>query len=557
MRYTRREWLRTSAAGLAGCWQAGWGLPSRSRLGMVVAEEPLAAEVGANFLRKGGNAIDAAVAVAFTLAVTYPQAGNLGGGGFLLYRRSDGWAKVVDFREVAPRRATEELYRTVPSEAAVVGPRACAVPGTVRGLGLAQRRYGRLKWAELLQPAIELAERGFPVPFELAEELRRARHLGRFAESRRVYLKDGHYWQPGEQFHQPELARTLRRIAEQGPEEFYEGETARLIVAAMEPGGGLIGLEDLRAYQPLEREPLVGQYRGWQVVTVPPPSSGGVGLLQVLGMLEESGYERCGWGSADAIHFVAEALRRFFADRACCLADPAFYSVPLERLLAPAYLARRRSGIDWRRATPSQMLGAWPDGLERERAQTTHVSVLDQDGNAVALTYTLNGLFGSGVTVPRAGFLLNNEMDDFATRPGQPNQFGLVQGPANRVEPGKRPLSSMAPTILVRDGFARLVLGSPGGPRIVSAVLEVVLNMVDFKMEVHDAVDAPRFHHQWRPDALVLEPGFSPDTVKLLQMKGHRVARIANVGKVGAIAVQDGWMLGVADRRGYGRAAGV
>jgi len=549
---SRRQWLKESLGVLSLPAKA---VPTRGRRAMVVTEEPLATAVGVEVLRQGGNAVDAAVAVAFALAVTYPQAGNLGGGGFLLYWQRDGFCTCVDFRETAPRAASESMYE-VDHEASLVGWRACGVPGTVRGLEWAYHRYGRLPWRKLIEPAIRLAEGGFPVPCELASALRASARLPRFAESRRIYLKNGQYWQAGEVFRQPELAWTLRRIARYGAADFYEGEIARRLSEAMERSGGLITLQDLKAYRAKEREPLRGRYGSRELVTAPPPSSGGVGLLQMLGVLEGSGYDRSGWGSATMIHWVAEAMRRFFADRSEYLGDPDYVDVRLPALLDPAYLERRRAGIDPRRATPSHLLGPGLGPTAKESSETTHLSVVDPEGNAVALTYTLNGTFGSGVTVPGLGFLLNNEMDDFTTRPDKPNLFGLIQGRANRVEPGKRPLSSMTPTVVLKSGLLELVLGSPGGPRIISAVLQVLLNIADFKMGIQSAVVAPRFHHQWQPDVLQLEPGFSPDTVELLRARGHRIELAGAVGKVSAILVGEDGLEGVADPRGYGKAEG-
>lgn len=532
--------------------------PVRARHAMVVAQEPLAADIGLEVLRSGGNAIDAAVAVAFALAVTHPAAGNIGGGGFLLARFADGRTAFIDFRERAPQSAHRNLYLDAEgrlSGESITGWRACGVPGTVRGLELAHKRHGRKSWAELLAPAVRLAREGFPVSWHLADSLRTAGNLAQFPESRRIFQRDGNYYEPGERLVQPELGATLERIARGGAAEFYEGETARRLVSEMERHGGLITLEDLKNYRAVEREVLRGAYRGYEILTAPPPSSGGVGLLQMLGMLESSGYERSGFGAATTIHFVAEVMRRFYADRSEFLADPDYFPVPVKRLLDPGYLARRRRSIDPDRATPSEELRPG-EGLASESEQTTHLSVVDAEGNAVALTYTINGGFGSGVTVPGLGFLLNNEMDDFAAKPGAPNMFGLVQGEANAIEPGKRPLSSMTPTIVLREGKLFLVLGAPGGSRIINGVLQVLLNVADFKMNIQDAVDRPRFHHQWKPDTLFMEDGFSPDTVELLVRRGHRISRISSVALVEAIMAHEGRLEGATDRRGHGKAAG-
>jgi gamma-glutamyltranspeptidase/glutathione hydrolase len=532
--------------------------PVRARNAMVVAQEPLAADIGLEVLRSGGNAIDAAVAVAFALAVTHPAAGNIGGGGFLLARFADGGTAFIDFRERAPKKAHRDLYLDAEGRLtgeSVTGWRACGVPGTVRGLELAHKRYGRKSWAELLAPAIRLAREGFPVSWHLADSLRTARNLAEFPESRRIFQRDGNYYEPGEPLVQPELGATLERIARGGAAEFYEGETARRLAREMERHGGLITLADLEEYRAVERQVLRGAYRGYEILTAPPPSSGGVGLLQMLGMLEGSGYERSGFGAAATIHYVAEVMRRFYADRSEFLADPDYFPVPVARLLDPDHLARRRRSINPDRATPSEELRPG-EGLERESGQTTHLSIVDREGNAVALTYTINGVFGSGVTVPGLGFLLNNEMDDFAAKPGAPNMFGLVQGEANAIEPGKRPLSSMTPTIVLREGKLFLVLGAPGGSRIINGVLQVLLNVLDFTMNIQDAVDRPRFHHQWKPDTLFMEDGFSPDTVELLVRRGHRISRISSVALVEAIMAHEGRLEGATDRRGHGKAAG-
>jgi gamma-glutamyltranspeptidase/glutathione hydrolase len=532
--------------------------PVRARRAMVAAQEPHATGAGVAVLKSGGNAVDAAVAAAFALAVTHPVAGNLGGGGFLLVQFSGGRATFIDFRERAPEAASRDMYLDPQgnlTDASVIGWRAAGVPGTVRGLELAHKKFGRRPWDELLKPAIELASRGFELSFAQARSLRGAEKLlGRFPESRRIFLNGGRYFEPGERLYQPELAATLQRIARDGSRDFYEGETARLLAKAVQANGGHITAEDLRRYEAVERVPLKGAYKGYEIVTAPPPSSGGVGLLQMLGVLEPAGYEKAGAGSAATIHYVAEAMRRFFADRSRHLADPGFHKVPIAGLLDPAYIGRLRASIDPARATPSSEIhaGSFPP----EPAETTHLSILDAEGNAAALTYTINGGYGSGVTVPGLGFLLNNEMDDFSAKPGAPNLFGLIQGEANAIQPLKRPVSSMTPAILTRRGRPVLVIGAPGGSRIITGVLQVILNVVDFGMNVQRAIDEPRFHHQWQPDKLYLEDGFSPDTIGLLRSRGHAIDRIPNVAVVEAIAVRDGWLEGGSDGRGQGKAAG-
>ena len=518
---------------------------------MVVTREGHATRAGIAVLRSGGNAIDAAVAVAFTLAVTHPSAGNLGGGGFLLARLPDGRSTFIDFREKAPAKAGHDMYLGAGGRAAaagLVGWRAVGVPGTVRGLELAHRRYGRKPWAELLQPAIRLAKSGFPVPFSLARALRTNKNLPKFAESRRIFLHNGYYVEPGDTLVQPELAGTLERIARLGAADFYEGETARRLARAMSENGGLITIDDLRNYRAVERKPLEGSYRDYTILTSPPPSSGGVVLLETLGILENSDYQKSGAGSAAAIHYVAEAMRRAYADRSEFLGDPDFVQVPVAHLLGKAHIAGWRASMDPDHATPSDRIlpgAATPVAA----ANTTHFSIADAEGTLVALTYTINENFGSGVTAPGLGFLLNDEMDDFAAKPGLPNNFGLVQGEANAIQPGKRPLSCMTPTIVLRGNRPVLVLGSPGGARIINSVLEVMLNVLDFGMNVQDAVNFPRFHHQWKPDQLEVEWNLSPDTIALLQARGHHVKQTKPFCEVAAIAFDNGWLEGAPDPR--------
>jgi gamma-glutamyltranspeptidase/glutathione hydrolase len=532
--------------------------PVRARHAMVVSEEPIAADTGAAVLKAGGNAVDAAVAVGFALAATYPNAGNLGGGGFLLARFADGRTTFIDFRERAPQSASRNMYLDesgAVTRDSLVGWRASGVPGTVRGLELAHKKYGRKPWAELVAPAIALARDGFVVPYGLANSLRSSSSLEQFPESKRIFLNEGKGFEPGDRFVQPELAATLERIARHGATDFYEGETARRLAAAMEAKGGLVTLDDLKSYRAIERQPLTGTYRGYSIITAPPPSSGGIGLLQMFGVLEGSGYEQHGASSAAAIHFVAETMRRYYADRSEHLGDPEFHRVPVKGLLSPEYIEKLHYSIDPNHATPSERVRPGEMAV-KESAETTHFSIVDAEGNAVSLTYTLNGSYGSGVTAPGLGFLLNNEMDDFAAKPGEGNMFGLVQGEANAIQPGKRPLSSMTPTIVLRDGKLYMVVGGPGGGRIITSVLQVMLNVFDFRMNVQDAVDRPRFHHQWQPDKITIEPGFSPDTIRLLEGRGHQVETISSVARIFAIVIDGGWIQGAADGRSYGKAEG-
>jgi gamma-glutamyltranspeptidase/glutathione hydrolase len=535
--------------------------PVFARKGLVVAQEPLAADVGVAVLKSGGNAVDAAVAVGFALAVTHPFAGNIGGGGFLLIRLADGRTTFIDFREKAPHKATRNMYLDADgtmTRDSLIGWRAAGVPGTVRGLELAQKKYGKQTWAELLQPAIELASNGFPVSHAMMQSLRySAESLSQFPDSKRIFLKDGTFYDWNEILRQPDLARTLERIAHQGAKDFYEGETARIIAREMEKNGGLITLEDLREYQAIERKPLEGDYKGYHVITSPPSSSGGVGILQMLGMLDGTGYEKTGAGSATTYHYLAEVMRRFYADRNEYLGDPDYVKNPIAALLDRAYIRKRRDSIDPSQATASDQVGAGlPAG--KESTETTHYTIADEQGNVVAVTYTLNAGYGSAVTVPGAGFLLNDEMDDFAGKPGSPNLFGLVQGEANAIAAGKRPLSSMVPTIVLRGGKPFLALGAPGGSRIITAVLQVMLNVMDFGMNIQDAIDFPRVHHQWKPDRLDIERGISPDTIVLLKKAGYHIeeAKPVVIARVEGILIDGGWMQGGHDERGAGKAAG-
>ena len=541
---------------------AAWARqPVRARHAMVVTREPHATDTGLAVLQSGGNAVDAAVAVGFALAVTHPAAGNLGGGGFLLIRFADGRSTFLDFRERAPEKASHDMYLDAHGKTtkdSVTGYRASGVPGTVRGLEFAHRKFGRKTWAELVNPAVELASKGFPVSFGLAQSLQdKSNHakLAQFAESKRIFLRSGKFYEPDDLLVQPELAQTLARIRDRGAEDFYTGETAKLLAADMAEHGGTITLKDLKNYTVLERKPLTGSYRGYSLITAPPPSSGGVGILQMLGVLEGSLYEKAGAGSAAELHYLAETMRRYFADRSEYMGDPDFYRVPVSRLLDPHYIATLRRSIDPAHATPSSRT---PPGrlLAPESAETTHYSIVDAEGNAVAVTYTLNGSFGSGVTAAKLGFLLNNEMDDFAVKPGKPNMFGLVQGEANAIQPRKTPLSSMTPTIVLHDGKICMVLGSPGGPAIINTVLQLIVNVLDFKMNAQDAVDWPRIHHQWLPDELKMESRFSPDTIALLKAQGHKIKVVNAMGEVAAIAADGKWLEGAADPRSEGTAKG-
>lgn len=533
--------------------------PVRARKAMVVSREGNATDAGVAVLRAGGNAIDAAVAVGFALAVTHPSAGNLGGGGFMLIRLADGRTTFIDFRERAPLSATRDMYLDDKGNAtrdSLTGWRASGVPGTARGLEYAQHKYGKAKWADLVAPAVRLAREGFPIGYGLAGSLRSAKNLAAFPESRSIFQNGGTFREAGEIFRQPELAAVLERIQKLGAKDFYEGETARIFAAEMAKHGGTVTLEDLKQYQAAERVPLTGSYHGYKIVTAPPPSSGGVGILQMLSVLDQTGYEKAGAGSAQAIHYTAEAMRRFYADRAEHLGDPDFWPVPVSKLLSPAYVAKLRASIDPEHATNSDAVRAG-DMRAVESPETTHYSIVDSEGNCVAVTYTLNGGYGSGVTVPGLGFLLNNEMDDFSVKPGHPNMYGAVGGEANAIVAKKRPLSSMAPSIVLKDDKPFLVVGTPGGTRILTSVMEVIQNVIDFQMNVQDAVNFPRFHHQWRPDRLQMEPQFSPDTRRLLEQRGHKVEIVRSICEMAVIQFEaNGWLAGAADPRVEGKAAG-
>jgi gamma-glutamyltranspeptidase/glutathione hydrolase len=513
--------------------------PVHAQHAMVVSRHELASRAGVEMLRAGGNAVDAAVATGFALAVVHPQAGNLGGGGFMLIRMADGKTHFLDFRETAPAAATANMYLdgkgNVMAEASVVGYRAIAVPGSVAGLVYAEKKYGKLSLERVIQPAIRLAQDGFPLAWSDTQDFH-DKHLAEFPASHRNFQRDGKYYAPGEIFRQPELARTLKRIAS-NPEDFYHGAMARELAAAMQKGAGLITENDLASYQVKEREPVRGTYRGYEIISAPPPSSGGVTLIESLNILEGYDLARMGARSAESVHMTAEAFRRVFFDRAEFLGDPDFAKIPVAQLLDRKYAAAWRVSINPDHATASkelkrpatfteleQFAQAYPlRAALAEGHHTTHYSVVDADGNAVAVTTTLNDDFGSRVTAPGLGFLLNDEMDDFAAKPGEPNIFGLVQGAANAIGPGKRPLSSMTPTIVLKDGKLFLVLGSPGGSRIPTTVANILMGVVDYGMNLQEAVNAPRFHHQWLPDVINVEQWFSPDTVKALEQMGHTV----------------------------------
>jgi gamma-glutamyltranspeptidase / glutathione hydrolase len=539
--------------------------PVRAKHGMVVAQEPLAADVGLAVLQNGGNAVDAAIAVGFALAVTHPSAGNLGGGGFMLVRLANGETTFLDFRESAPQKASRDMYIGSDGKAtrdSIYGWRSSGVPGSVAGFEFASKKFGSKPWADLVAPAVKLAHDGFKVSPVLADSLKHEKSLATDPESKRIFLKDGSFFQAGDTLKQTELSATLQRISDGGAAGFYKGETARKLAAAMAAHGGLITAADLEKYKVIESKPLTGDYKGFHIIAAPPPSAGGIGVLQILGILNGTRYDSEGPNSIKAIHYEAEAMRRFYADRSEYLGDPDFYNVPVKPLLDAAYLEKRRASIDPYRATPSDLIGpglnttAVARALPYESAETTHFNVVDSKGNAVAVTYTLNNSYGNGITAPGLGFLLNDEMDDFAAQPGVPNMFGLVGGDANAIEPGKRPLSSMTPTIITKDDKLFMVVGAPGGSRITTGVAQVILDVLDFHLDPQAAVDLPRFHEQWKPGYLYMTRGFTQQTVGTLQKMGYEIKSIDGVARVEAIVVNGDTLEGGTESRLDGKAAG-
>jgi gamma-glutamyltranspeptidase/glutathione hydrolase len=549
--------------------------PVRAAHGMVVSVHHLASDAGLSILRAGGNAVDAAVATGFALAVVHPIAGNLGGGGFLLLRTHDGHTTFIDYREKAPLVATETMYQddkgnVLPEtslESSVIGYRSIATPGSVAGMAYAERKYGKLGLKRVMAPAIRLAGDGFVLTAEEAAELSDS-DLAQFPDSKRIFQRNGELYKEGETFRQPELARTLNRIAA-NPDDFYRGKLAKELIADLKHGGALLTREDLAQYNVVERTPVTGAFHNYTVISAPPPSSGGIVLLSALNILEGFDLAKLGDRTAPSIHLIAEAYRRAYMDRADYLGDPDYNPIPTAALTAKSYAEAWRASIDPTAATPSSALirpaGFLPPapttaGRRKVESQdTTHFSVVDADGNAVAVTTTLNDSFGSHVTAGSLGFLLNDEMDDFASKMGVPNMFGLIQGPANAIAPGKRPLSSMTPTIVLEDGQLRFVLGSPGGARIITTVANIFLSAAEGGLNIQQAVDAPRFHHQYLPDTLYLEPGFAPETPDSLRSMGYtlsiRDGHWSN-GECIAIDPKTGQLLGGQDHRShYGKAA--
>ncbi|MGD0268647.1 MAG: gamma-glutamyltransferase [Candidatus Sulfotelmatobacter sp.] len=557
--------------------------PVHAAHGIVVSVHELASKAGVEIMQAGGNAVDAAVATGFALAVVHSPAGNIGGGGFMLMRMADGKVHFLDYREKAPAAATADMFLdaqgNVIEDASVVGYKAIGVPGSVAGLVYAEQKYGRLTLKKVMGPAIRLAREGYALSWAEARDMQHDKYLGKFAESRRIFQRDGNYYQPGEIFRQPELARTLERIAAK-PDDFYHGALARELAVAMQKGGGLITADDLAHYEVKEREPVRGTYREYEVISAPPPSSGGTVLIESLNILEGYDLAKLENRSAQSIHFTTEAFRRAFFDRAEFLGDPDFSKIPVAQLIDKKYGAAWRESIDGNHASASnelkrpaifseleQYAAVHPQpAANHESPHTTHYSVVDAEGNAVAVTTTINDWFGSRVTAEGLGFLLNDEMDDFSAKPGVPNSDGLIQGAANAIGPGKRPLSSMTPTIVVREGKTFLVLGSPGSSKIITTVANVLMGVVDYGMNIQEAVDAPRFHNQWLPDVLNVERSFLPDTVQALQKMGYNVEVGLHEGgnvypywsdaECIAINPKTGERLGASDYRFNGKAVG-
>jgi gamma-glutamyltranspeptidase/glutathione hydrolase len=543
---------------------------------MVVSVHHLASDAGLDILRQGGNAVDAAVATGFALAVVHPAAGNLGGGGFLLLRTHDGHATFIDYREKAPLAATETMYQDANGnvlpmdspESSIIGYRSIATPGSVAGMVYAERKYGKLGLARVMAPAIQLAANGFVLTAEEAHELTDP-YLAKFPDSKRIFQRDGNLYKEGETFKQPELARTLQRIAAD-PDDFYHGKIAHELVDELHKGGALLTLEDLAQFTVVERTPVTGTFHNYTVISAPPPSSGGIVLLSALNILEGYDLAKLGDRTPASIHLITEAYRRAYMDRTDYLGDPDYNTIPVAQLTSKKYAEAWRTGIDPNLATPSSALirpaGFLPPApvsagqYHHESDQTTHYSVVDSEGNAVSVTTTLNNSFGSHVTAGSLGFLLNDEMDDFTSKLGVPNMFGLIQGPANAIAPGKRPLSAMTPTIVLEDGKLRFVLGSPGGPRIITTVAGIFLSAVEGGLNIQQAVDAPRFHHQYLPDKLYLESGFPTETLAALKAQGYTLAagdRHWSNGECIAVDPKTGELSAGQDHRShYGKASG-
>ena len=537
--------------------------PVRRKNGMVVSASNLASKVGLQVLKKGGNAVDAAVAVGFALAVTYPSAGNIGGGGFMVIHLKDGKNITIDYREKAPINAASEMYfdekGSVDTNKIQEGVLSSGVPGSVAGLIYALEKYGTLKLADVIQPAINLAEIGFPLEYRLAQSFKSyLDYFKKYESSLKIFSKNGLPYLEGEIFKQPDLAFTLKQIKEKGRDSFYKGKVAELIVQQSKKLGGIITLEDLENYQAVERQAITGSYKEFEVVSMGPPSAGGIGLIQLLNVLENLNFSKAEWGSSKYIHVLVEAMKYVYADRSVHLGDEDFYPVPKGWLLSKRY-SKEIFGKISDEAIASEKVFAGNPKLYKESEETTHYSVYDGQGNAVSTTTTINSGYGSKVVVDGAGFLLNNEMDDFSVQPGFANQFGLIGSKANSIEPGKRMLSSMTPTIILKDGFPYLIAGSPGGSTILTVVLQVILNCINFKMDIQQAINQPRFHHQWLPDQIDYEEfGMAVDVIDNLVKRGHKIGQIKSLGRVEGILIdiENNIIFGATDPRGFGSAEG-
>ena len=558
------------------CFAGGGMHPEVADHGMVASVHELASRAGVEMMQAGGNAVDAAVATGFALAVVHPAAGNLGGGGFMLIRTKDGATHFVDFREKAPGKATATMYQDAQGNVvpglSIIGYKAVGVPGSVKGLVYAESHYGKLGLKRVIEPAIRLARNGYALSWNDARLMSEDKSLAQFADSKRIFQNDGKGWHQNDVLKQPELARTLERIAA-APDDFYTGKMAHELADFIQKGGGLVTAEDLANYDVKDRTPVRGTYRGLEVISAPPPSSGGIALLEILNILEGYDLGKAGLDSAESVHLIAEAYRRAFYDRAQFLGDPEFNDTPVLQLDDKSYAAAWRASIQPQQASSSASLTRPPISAAlaayvtahpvlapvKESTQTTHYSVVDAEGNAVAVTTTLNAWFGSHVTVGPLGFLLNDEMDDFSSKPGSPNMFGLIQGDANAVAPNKRPLSAMTPTIVLKDGKLWLVMGSPGGPTIITTVANTLIGVADYGLDIQQAVNSPRFHEQWMPDRIMLERNrFSPDTIALLKEHGNTIS-FGGIGDGECIQVDldSGRRLGASDARNdTGKAVG-
>ena len=529
--------------------------PVIGKNGMVSSQRMLSSQIGAEILSQGGNAVDAAVATGIALAVTLPRAGNLGGGGFMLVHMANSDQTIaIDYREMAPKAAHRDMYLDengdVDNKKARFSHASIGVPGTVAGLAHALEKYGTMSWKQVLAPAIKLAEEGILVSYDTSESFKSRQKLltANEATAQTFFKKNGVPYEAGEVLIQSDLAKTLKHLAEHGPEEFYQGKIAELIAEDMEKHDGLITLEDLANYKVVEREVVRTTYRGYEVVSMPPTSSGGVHVAQMLNILEQYPVKENGSGSAQNIHLLAESMKLAYADRSEYLGDPDHVDVPIKGLTSKVYAQELAAKISLNKALPSSKIKPGKPA-PYESPETTHFSVMDKFGNAVANTYTLNFSYGSGIVIPGTGIIMNNVMDDFSSKPGVPNGFGLIGGEANSIQPTKRPLSTMTPTMILKDGEPFVVLGSPGGSRIITTVLQVVMNIIDHDMNIAEAVHAPRIHHQWLPDQLELEPGFSPDTVKILELYGQNVKAGRAMGSVQTIMHKNGYFYGISDPR--------